>query len=325
MTKKSITPTPLIPSLLSVRHIGTPEARRPMFWLVVVGSLFVLAMHTSIHAVAVGCLPSTAPDSGVIANGGVWNIARAQKFIVGYSVPFSVVERSSVGVWRQSCELTPQNLATSPSWAGCPPPPPCTQSEAALKRQHGMERLALWKLRCLGKKVTIPDDDPHCSVPVQRIHSIVVHQTETAEAYGPDRLQRAHMSRGYDDIGYHYVIAKTGAGWRIFRGRSESVEGAHAGAGLNEGSISIAIAGDYRAQSNVGKDPATLVPPQQAVGLLGSLVLDIKARHESVTGIYGHGEYKLKGSGCDTDCPSVGIQQLVNALRAAYFVPQGSR
>jgi len=34
-----------------------------------------------------------------------------------------------------------------------------------------------------------------------------------------------------------------------------------------------------------------------------------------VTGIYGHGEHKLKGSGCDTDCPSVGVQHLVDTLR----------
>jgi hypothetical protein len=81
----------------------------------------------------------------------------------------------------------------------------------------------------------------------------------------------------------------------------------------------IALTGDYRAQSNPGKKASTLVPPPEAVMLLKNLVLDIVARHPTITEIYGHGEYKIKGSGCDTDCPSVGVQQLVNAMRDRFF------
>jgi hypothetical protein len=132
-------------------------------------------------------------------------------------------------------------------------------------------------------------------------------------------VQQAHLDRGYDDIGYHYVIARTREGWRIFEGRSEAVEDAHAGSGLNAGSIGIAVAGDYRAQSNPGKDAATLVPPPETVMLLKGLVVDVVARHRTITEIYGHGEHKLKSSGCDTDCPSIGVQQLVNAMRGHLF------
>jgi hypothetical protein len=66
-------------------------------------------------------------------------------------------------------------------------------------------------------------------------------------------------------------------------------------------------------------DPATLVPPPEAVMLLKSLVADVASRHHGITQIYGHGELKMRGSGCDTDCPSVGVQQLVNAMRKQMF------
>lgn len=151
------------------------------------------------------------------------------------------------------------------------------------------------------------------------LRTIVIHQTEASQTYGPDQVQTAHLDRGYDDIGYHYVIARTRNGWRIFEGRPEDVEGAHAGSGLNAGSIGIAIAGDYRAQSNPGKEASTLLPPPEAVMLLNNLVLDIVSRHPTITQIYGHGEYKIKGSGCDTDCPSIGVQQLVNTIRDRFF------
>lgn len=115
------------------------------------------------------------------------------------------------------------------------------------------------------------------------------------------------------------MIAKTGKSWRIFEGRAENVEGAHAGSGLNGGSTGIAIAGDYRAESNPGKDASTLVPPPEAVMLLKSLVQDLVSRHPTLTEIYGHGEHKMRGSGCDTDCPSVGVQHLVKSMRDQLF------
>ena len=88
---------------------------------------------------------------------------------------------------------------------------------------------------------------------------------------------------------------------------------------MNGGAIGIAIAGDYRAQSNPDKDPAALVPPAEAVMLLKGLVLNIVSRQPGIIGLYGHGEHKRKYSGCDTDCPSIGVQELVNSLRETLF------
>jgi hypothetical protein len=253
--------------------------------------------------------------------GHTWNIATAQLAIAHCEAqPITVVRRISSGDWSKACAPPSQDLSSASTWTGCAPPPACTDEEQHIKRQNGQVRLEAWRRRCSGKKTTIPiDTDPICSVPMLPIDTIVVHQTEARQVFGPDELQKEHRDRGFDDLGYHYVVAKTRTGWRIFEGRSEDIEGAHAGAGLNAGSIGIAVAGDYRAQSNPEKDPATLVPPPEAVMLLKSLVADLASRHHGITQIYGHGEHKMRGSGCDTDCPSVGVQQLVNAMRKKMF------
>ncbi len=272
--------------------------------------------HESAHATQ---CPLDSDDN--IKPGYIWSVTAAQSAVAKCTTrPIAVVRRKWADEWRKTCTPPSQNLSTAIDWASCAPPPACTADQEASKRAGGQARLQAWKQKCAGKKTVMPaDNDPICTVPMLSYDAIVVHQTESAQTFGPDALQSAHLERGFDDIGYHYVIAKTRKGWRIFEGRSEAVEGAHAGSGLNGGAIGIAIAGDYRAQSNPGKEVSTLVPPPQAVMLLKSLIADIVARHPTIGAIYGHGEHKMKGSGCDTDCPSVGVQQVVNAVRREMF------
>lgn len=260
-------------------------------------------------------------EQNKLKSGYTWSIATAQVVIARCEAqPIAVVRRTWSGTWSKTCAQPGQDLATASTWTSCPPPAACTAEEKQLKRLNGQSRLEAWKKKCAGKKTTVPPDtDPICSMPMLPLGIIVVHQTEARQGLGPDELQKEHLDRGFDDIGYHYVIARTRKGWRIFEGRSEEIEGAHAGSGLNAGSLGIAVAGDYRAQSNPGKDESTLVPPPEAVMLLKSLVADIVARHRAITQIFGHGEHKMRGSGCDTDCPSVGVQQLVNAMRRQMF------
>jgi hypothetical protein len=128
-----------------------------------------------------------------------------------------------------------------------------------------------------------------------------------------------HLDRGWDDIGYHFVIAKTKTGWRVFEGRPEGKEGSHAGAGLNAGSIAISVAGNYLPAANPGKPKDQILPPPEALLLLKSMILAQKSKYPTIKSIYGHGEYKRKGSGCDTDCPSPSVQAFVDKMRGLYF------
>src|SRR5262245_7960134 len=226
---------------------------------IVLGQVFVkpVAYANDIIAATATC---PLDDQDQLTSEYTWSIATAQLAIARCPArPVSIVRRTWSGVWRRTCTPGTQDLATASAWTSCPPPAACTPQEERLKRRNGRTRLDAWKRRCAGKKATVPPDtDPICAVPMLPLDTIVVHQTEAQQWFGPDELQKQHLERGFDDIGYHYVIARTQQGWRIFEGRTEAIEGAHAGSGLNGGSIGIAVAGDYRAQSNPGQDPSTL-------------------------------------------------------------------
>jgi len=70
---------------------------------------------------------------------------------------------------------------------------------------------------------------------------IVVHHS--ASMHGDaDEIRRWHLARGFDDIGYHFVVTMEGA---IEKGRSLSYQGAHTRAkGKNRTGIGICLIGD---------------------------------------------------------------------------------
>lgn len=92
------------------------------------------------------------------------------------------------------------------------------------------------------------------SVPMSRIHRITVHHTAGPSFWGHDeqsvaneirRIQRYHQKdQGWADIGYHFLIDRTG---RIWQGRELQLQGAHA-RDKNAGNIGIAVLGNYMRQ-----------------------------------------------------------------------------
>jgi hypothetical protein len=82
------------------------------------------------------------------------------------------------------------------------------------------------------------------------LRAIVVHHTgirpepgggARSEAAFLRRLQRLHLSRGWIDLGYHFVIMPSG---RVYAGRPPYAIGAHA-IGHNRQSLGVALAGDF--------------------------------------------------------------------------------
>jgi hypothetical protein len=73
---------------------------------------------------------------------------------------------------------------------------------------------------------------------------------DRSEMAAVQRLQgmlAEHASRGYGDIGYHFVLDPAG---RVWEGRRLAFEGAHA-VGQNEANIGVVVLGDYDRQDLV--------------------------------------------------------------------------
>jgi len=107
------------------------------------------------------------------------------------------------------------------------------------------------------------------------ITAIVIHcaDTPTTMDIGAEEIRRWHKERGWDDIGYHYVIRRDGS---LEFGRDESVAGAHV-AGHNAHSIGICLVG--------GKVGADFTRQQWAC--LDALVKDIAGRYPGAQ-VCGH-------------------------------------
>lgn len=75
------------------------------------------------------------------------------------------------------------------------------------------------------------------------VNCIILHHEGSGSSYNLDSqkvvddIRADHIARGYGDIGYHWLIGRSG---KIYKGRSEEIVGAHA-YGANTGSIGICM------------------------------------------------------------------------------------
>lgn len=116
---------------------------------------------------------------------------------------------------------------------------------------------------------------------------LIIHHTG-AEEKDTEQVRRYHRSLGWRDIGYNYVIEKSGL---VAPGRSLDLPGAHCRAGgMNTKGIGIALIG------NLEEDPPTPEQVDALVRLLGRLMLEY---HIPVANVLGHREVP----GAATACP----------------------
>ncbi len=81
---------------------------------------------------------------------------------------------------------------------------------------------------------------------MKEIAGIVVHHSASNLRATIDDIRRWHKARGFDDVGYHYVISATGA---VSIGRRIPTTGAHI-KGMNSTSIGICVVGDNTKREN---------------------------------------------------------------------------
>lgn len=123
------------------------------------------------------------------------------------------------------------------------------------------------------------------------IKEIIIHCAATPEGkdFTVDDIRKWHLARGWNDIGYHYVIGRHGELWE---GRPVDNIGAHC-VNHNRYSIGVCYVGGCAKDGKTAKDTRTLQQKAQLLLLLQELrKLYPKAK------IYGHRNFAKK------DCPS---------------------
>ncbi len=142
------------------------------------------------------------------------------------------------------------------------------------------------------------------------VDTIFVHCSATRPDWIADKplsekvaeITRWHKQRGWNQIGYHYVIDRDGA---VAKGRSDNVPGAHV-AGYNTGSIGICLIGGFGSNEN---DPfAKNFTPEQDHVLRG-LIDDLKAK-TPIKAVRGHNEVAAKA------CPGFNVGRWLNLKTA---------
>lgn len=131
------------------------------------------------------------------------------------------------------------------------------------------------------------------------INRVIVHHSAGREDESVADLRRNHVQvLRFDDIGWHWIITRSGGMWHLEAGRPEQDVGAH-DKGQNADSIGVCITGDYVSRP--------VDPPAWCV--LVALCADLCRRHGlRAEGVQGHDEDEPEGEALF--CPGFDVQQL---------------
>lgn len=132
---------------------------------------------------------------------------------------------------------------------------------------------------------------------MREINRIILHCSATPEGkdFTVADIDRWHKARGWQGIGYHYVVYRDGS---VHEGRNIAVAGAHT-SGYNKNSIGVCYIGGVAADGKTPKDTRTA---EQRVALR-NLVAQLKKQFPKAT-VHGHYEFAAKA------CPSFNISDL---------------
>jgi N-acetylmuramoyl-L-alanine amidase len=126
---------------------------------------------------------------------------------------------------------------------------------------------------------------------VRQINRVIIHcaATKPSQDIGVSEITKWHEARGFNGVGYHWVIRRNGD---VERGRSEHVAGAHV-AGHNADSIGVCLVGGI---DEKGRPQANFTRQQWAA--LEHLVTQLLVRYPGAK-ISGHNNWTVAKA-----CPS---------------------
>lgn len=140
-----------------------------------------------------------------------------------------------------------------------------------------------------------PDDD---------FETVVLHHAGNGVHKSPNEIQELHMDeRGWDDIGYHYVIDHEG---RIYEGRPITAKGSHVG-GANTGKIGILLLSDFQRgpwYDFNGDD----TPTKKQLEAVSDLISELK-KYFPLKMLGGHRDFKKS-----TECPGNIFYPLIDSI-----------
>ncbi|MGA1048539.1 MAG: N-acetylmuramoyl-L-alanine amidase [Minisyncoccia bacterium] len=133
-------------------------------------------------------------------------------------------------------------------------------------------------------------------IPRKNTDTLVIHcaATKPSMDIGVDEITQWHKDRGFDTIGYHYVIRRSGV---VEKGREDSLQGAHAVA-VNGTSIGVCMVGGVD-DSLKWENNFT----EAQFRSLKSLIILLKNKYP-IEKIIGHYEVESK-----KECPSFNVQE----------------
>ena len=136
---------------------------------------------------------------------------------------------------------------------------------------------------------------------MRKITEIIIHCSATKEGkdFAVEDIDRWHRQRGFNGIGYHFVIRLDGS---IHAGRPKNKIGAHC-KGHNAHSIGICYVGGL---STDGKPKDTRTAAQKAS--LRALVEQLQEEFPLAT-VHGHNEFAAKA------CPCFDVQKEFSLIR----------
>ena len=127
---------------------------------------------------------------------------------------------------------------------------------------------------------------------MREINKVILHCSDTIEGAHIDveTIRQWHLARGWNDIGYHYVIYLDGT---IAKGRDLDIVGAHC-RGNNQDSIGVCYIGGVSGSTRKHADTMTAAQDMAFLELWNALKLIVGSHLE----LYGHNDFARKACPC---------------------------
>ncbi len=135
------------------------------------------------------------------------------------------------------------------------------------------------------------------------IEYLVVHHSASEKHVCCDDIRKWHLERGWDDIGYHWLVNQHG---ELTQARPEEIPGAHA-YGLNFRSLGICCIGHYELES----------PSESMLNALIEILVNLCLKYKlDSERIIGHSEVmRLTPQATQTKCPGEALAALLPTIR----------